>query len=225
MEHSFGSIVGHPDKTSLHRTISLGQGGGVGIESNLFLRFQPELGNPILKLLNFDFIFLGRQLDKRSGHPHTFGLLARTSAFGYLVKRVQHAVVIPGSNGVILMIMTLSAGHGQPQPGGGGHIYSVEQNHKALLLGNSPALSVVQMVAIEPAGYFLLRAGIWEKISCELPNGKLIKRHVIIESLNDPVSPNPLVGFSIKLKAIAVCIASGVQPFQSHSLAVMRTGQ
>ena len=142
-----------------------------------------------------------------------------------MIERIHHAIVVPGSNGVILMIMTLSTGHGQPQPGGGGDIHSVEQNHKALLLGNSPALSVVQMVAIEPAGYFLLRAGIWQKISCELPNGKLIKRHVLIESLNDPVSPNPLVGSSIELKAIAVCIAGGVQPFQSHSLSVMRTGQ
>ena len=123
------------------------------------------------------------------------------------------------------MVMTLSAGHSQPQPGGGGHIHSVEQNHKALLLRNGPTLSVVQMVAIEPTGYFLLRAGIWQKMSCELPDGKLIERHVLIESLDDPVFPNPLVGFSIKLKAVAVCIAGGVQPLQSHSLAIMRTGQ
>ena len=142
-----------------------------------------------------------------------------------MIERIHHAIVVPCSNGVILMIMTLGTGHSQPQPGGGGHIHSVEQNHKALLLGNGPTLSVVQMVAIETAGYFLVRAGIRQKISSELPNGKLIKWHVLIKGIHHPVPPYPLIGFSIKLKTIAIGIAGGIQPFHSHSFTVMRAGQ
>ena len=142
-----------------------------------------------------------------------------------MIEGIHHAIVVLCSNGVILVIMTLGTGHGQAQPGGGGDIHPVKKNHKALLFRNRPTLPIIQMISVKPAGYLLINRGMRKKISSELPNGKLIKWHVLIEGLHHPVPPDPLIGFSIKLKTIAIGIAGGIQPFHSHSFAVMRAGQ
>ena len=186
---------------------------------------MPEPGNTILKLLDFRFVFFRRQLNEGCRHPHPFRLLARTSAFRNMIEGIHHAIVVLCSNGVILVIMTLGTGHGQAQPGGGGDIHPVKKNHKALLFRNRPTLPIIQMISVKPAGYLLINRGMRKKISRELPNGKLIKWHVLIEGLHHPVPPDPLIGFSIKLKTIAIGIAGGIQPFHSHSFAVMRAGQ
>ena len=142
-----------------------------------------------------------------------------------MIEGIHHAIVVPRSDGVILVIMTLGTGHGQAQPGGGSDIHSVKQNHKALLFRNGPTLPIIQMITVKPTGNLLINRGMRKKVSRELPNGKLIKWHVLIEGLHHPVPPHPLIGLSIKLKTIAIGIAGSIEPFHSHSFTVMRAGQ
>ena len=81
------------------------------------------------------------------------------------------------------------------------------------------------MIAIETAGDFLSVGGIGKKVTCELPDGELVEWEVIIESLNDPVSPDPLPCIAILLKAITVGVASGIKPWKGHAFAVVRAGE
>ena len=79
------------------------------------------------------------------------------------------------------------------------------------------------MITVKSTGNLLINRGIRKKISRELPNGELIERHILIECLDHPVSPDPLVGVSVLLEAIAVGIACGIQPFESHALSIVWT--
>ena len=225
VQNSLWRIVGHTYKSSSYWSAPGGQGFGLLIYFKIPIRLMPEPGNTILKLLDFRFVFFRRQLNEGCRHPYSFRLLARTSAFRNMIESIHHTIVVLCSNGVILVIMTLGTGHGQAQPGGGGDIHPVKKNHKALLFRNRSTLPIIQMISVKPAGYLLINRGMRKKISRELPNGKLIKWHVLIEGLHHPVPPDPLIGFSIKLKTIAIGIAGGIQPFHSHSLSVMRASQ
>ena len=78
------------------------------------------------------------------------------------------------------------------------------------------------MVAVEPGRNLLRHGRLSKQISGQLFNGELIKRHIGIEGIDDPVavskhSPRPVV-----LVAVGIRIASGIQPVSRHVFAVVR---
>ena len=53
-----------------------------------------------------------------------------------------------------------------------------------------------------------------------MPSCEPVEGHVFVEGLDHPIPPNPLVGFPVELKAVAVGITGGVQPLEGHSLSI-----
>ena len=121
------------------------------------------------------------------------------------------------------MIMALRTSHGQTKPGGRGCIDAIKQDYIALLFSNGAALTIKQMIPVEPGGNFLILSRIRKKITRKLPDGELIKRQIIIERPYHPIAPHPLPSIAILLKTITVCIAGSIKPTQSHTLAIMFT--
>ena len=121
------------------------------------------------------------------------------------------------------MIMALRTSHGQTKPGGRGGIDAIKQDYIALLFSNGPALTIKQMIPVEPGGNFLILSRIRKKIARKLPDGELIKRQIIIERPYHPITPHPLPSIAILLKTVTVCITGSIKPTQGHTLAIMFT--
>ena len=76
------------------------------------------------------------------------------------MEKRKHSVVIFGGNGVVFMVVTTRASHGQAQPRGRGCFHSISNIFCQHLLRNRSAFRVVAMVAVESGGNFLLKSWI-----------------------------------------------------------------
>ena len=99
---------------------------------------------------------------------------------------------------------------------------SIKDRFHEPFLFNPTAFSIQSMIAIEPRRDNLILSRIGQHVTGQLLNGKLIKRHVGIVSLDHPVAPRPHFATAVDLKSIAVGVASIVQPTDRHAFAVMR---
>lgn len=64
--------------------------------------------------------------------------------------------------------------------------------------------------------------GVGEEVAGELFDGELVERHVGVEGVDDPIAPDPLEGIAVLLEAVAIGVACGVEPRESHEFAVVR---
>ena len=68
----------------------------------------------------------------------------------------------------------------------------------------------------------LLRRGIWQKVACDLLDGELVKRQIVIHRADHPVAIPPGIGTStILFITIRVGIACSIQPVAAPALAVV----
>ena len=121
--------------------------------------------------------------------------------------------------------MALGAVESETEPCGGGGFHAIEEDDPALFFGDSATFAVEEVIAVEAAGDFLFVGGIGEEVTGELPDGELVEGEVIIQSFDDPVAPDPLPGISILLEAVAVGVASGIEPWECHAFAVVGAGE
>ena len=63
---------------------------------------------------------------------------------------------------------------------------------------------------------------IGKQIAGELFDRELVKRHVVMEGLDDPVAPRPVAAIGILLIPIGIGIACGIEPPHRHPFAVVR---
>ncbi len=68
------------------------------------------------------------------------------------------------------------------------------------------------MVSVEAGGNTLRRRGMIEEITSELFDGELVVRHVLIEGIYHPISPQPHRTVIVFLVAVCIRIPRGVQP-------------
>src|SRR6185503_4865964 len=98
------------------------------------------------------------------------------------------AVVIVMSNRVVLMRMTLRAGHREAKPSGCRGCDTVLHGFGPIFLVITATLIVDLGIAIEPGGNFLFEGRVGKEVAGELFDRELIKRHVFIEGLDDPLA-------------------------------------
>ena len=121
--------------------------------------------------------------------------------------------------------MALSTPDRQSHPGGHRRVDSIDDVLHSELFVDDSCFVVGHMVAIEPSGNFLIDAGMGKQIAGKLFDRKLIKRHIRIESFDDPVSPQPHRSRFVAEVTVRVGVASKIQPFDRHVFAEMRRGQ
>ena len=120
------------------------------------------------------------------------------------------------------MVVAARAADGEPEPDGAGRLDAVDDVLDLCLGGDRAALAVEHVVAVEAGGDELIKRRLRQQVAGELLDGELVKRHVAVQRIDDPVAPVPLVAGAVGLEAVGVGVARGVEPFLRHVLAVTR---
>ena len=88
-----------------------------------------------------------------------------------------------------------------------------------VLFRDRPSLVRRDVATVEAGGDLLVERAIREQISRELFDGKLVKRHVAVEGVNQPFAVRPVLAEVIEVDAVGVGIAGGVEPVAAPVLA------
>ena len=95
----------------------------------------------------------------------------------------------------------------------------------AILFFDTSTFALLLVEPVEGCRKYLIFRRLGEQVTCELFDDELIKRFVLIETLDDPISPRPHHAFAIHLESVAVGIASDVKPVDGHTFTVRRHSQ
>ena len=122
---------------------------------------------------------------------------------------------------VVFVIVTSGAAHGQPEPNRRSGLDAIDHVFDEKFWGQGTALRILPVISIESRSENLEFGCIGKHVTGELFDGELIKRHVLMKSLNHPVPPGPIFAFRIILVTIGVGIAGGIEPAKSLAFGVV----
>ena len=120
------------------------------------------------------------------------------------------------------MIVAASTTDGQSEPNRRSRFNSIGHVFDSPFFGNNSAFVIHSVVSIETGRKPLLVCRVFEKVSGQLLDRELIERHVRVVSADHPVAPRPLASLDVVLISARIGVACGVEPYQSHPLAVVR---
>ena len=151
-----------------------------------------------------------------------FRFSLQRSAFRHIIEEGEELIKISLRNRVILVVVTATAIQCQPQPGHAGRLDAVDNGFDSPFFGDDSPFAVQSMIAIEAGRHDLCSGRVRQQITRELFDRELIEWQIIVEGINNPVSPGPLIAAAVDLKAIAISIAGEIQPLLRHPFAVSR---
>jgi len=82
-----------------------------------------------------------------------------------------------------------------------------------------------QRRAIHEPDHVLVVSRMWQQISSQLFDDKLIERQVGIEGFDHPIAPSPHVAIAVNLVAVGIGIPRRLEPPERHPLPVTRAAQ
>ena len=118
------------------------------------------------------------------------------------------------------MVVTTATVERKSQPNGGDGFRLIEQVVDSVFFSDSAAFTIDHVIAVKTSGQAAFIGGIWNQISCDLPEGKCVVRQVSIECFSHPVAPWPHGAFAVTLIAVCICITGGIEPVPSHAFTV-----
>ena len=143
----------------------------------------------------------------------------------HIVKDREQLVILPLTDRVVLVIVTLGALQRQPKPGSAGRLKPIHDAlDPKLLLARVVALGL-HRVAMKRAGHPLPRGRVRYQITGELIDRKTIERHVVIQRSNHPVTIRPDVARPVRRIARRVGKAREIKPVLSLPFPKMRRRQ
>ena len=81
------------------------------------------------------------------------------------------------------------------------------------------------MITIEARSHLRKKIAVRQQVTRHLLRHEPVKRHVVVQRLDQPIAPHPHVTQAIVLVAVRVCITRGLHPAQCHVLAIARRRQ
>ena len=117
------------------------------------------------------------------------------------------------------MVVAAGAGHGQAEPDGAGGFGLVKDIFHAIFFRDPAPFTIDHVVSVEAGGQNLVGMGFGNEVAGDLADGELVKRHVVVEGLDNPVAPRPHGALAIALISIRVCISGSIEPIPGHPLA------
>ena len=138
------------------------------------------------------------------------------------VEERREGVVIGLRDGIELVGVALRAAQRHAQPRRAHGVHSIQHVIDPRFLRVAAAFAIGHVVTLEAGRELLLRGGVRQEVSRELLNGELVVRRIAIEGFDDPVAPGPVRPRGIRLEAVGVRIAGGVEPPHGHAFTVVR---
>ena len=136
-----------------------------------------------------------------------------------VVEEGEERIEIALRERVVFVIMAARAAHREAHPDCAGGVHAIDHILDRELLGHDAALGIATVIAIERGGDLLRKSRTWQKITADLLDGELIKRHVRVEGVDHPVAPAPHPSLTVALVAARVRVTRGIQPADGHALA------
>ena len=140
----------------------------------------------------------------------------------YAVEERKHAIEFLLGKRIVLVVVATGAAHRQAQPNSAGRFHAVRHVLHPPFLVNAAAFLIDSVVAIETRSEPLFERRIGKHIAGQLFDRELIERQVAVERLDHPVAPRPHGPVIVPLVAMAVRVASRVEPGQRHAFAIVR---
>src|SRR6266545_4105000 len=163
----------------------------------------------------------GRRLEHRRRVPPA----AVKAILRHIVEEGVELIILLLRDGIVLMVVTLSAGGRQAEPDSACGIDAIDNVVVVILRRNGAALEVDHVIAIEAAGDLLPHRGAGQQIPGQLLDGEAIEGQVLVEGGDDPVAPARHVAAGVDVIAVGVGVAGGVEPLHRHALAEVRRRQ
>ncbi len=127
---------------------------------------------------------------------------------------------------IVLVRVAARAADREPEPNRAERFHAIHHGGHAPLFFVRAALGVGERLAVEGGGELLRFGGIRQQIAGELFDGKLVKRQIRVDRLNDPIAIAPRVeARAVFFITVAVGIARLVQPMSPPAFAKVRRGQ
>ncbi len=142
-----------------------------------------------------------------------------------LIEEREELVVVLLGDRIELVIVALSAGHGQAEKHLAGGLDPIDGVDGEVLLGNGAALMSDHVIAVEAGGDALRLGGVGHQVTGQLLNDKLVEGQVVVVGLDHPVAPQPHVTTAIDGKSVGVGVARLIHPRHRHALAEVRRCQ
>ena len=138
------------------------------------------------------------------------------------VEESEELVILFLRDGIELMVVALGAAGGEAEPSGGNRVGAIDDLLEAGFGAVDARFTVDEDVAMETSGYFLVGGRVGEEVAGDLFDRELVKRHVGVEGINDPLAVAPGVGPDLVFFiAIGVGVAGEVEPLAGPFFAVV----
>ena len=208
-------VVGQPPALRLHKLL-------------LFLFHQLRLGLlavvDFLLVIEIDPVLFG---EDQGLHEHFGDMGGRVHEAAGAGKDGDQGVVVPGQDGVELVVVAAGAGDAQPQNALGDHVkllvVDVVDHPDLVLLGNGLGSQGQKPGSDDPAPVGFQAACPGNQVSGDLFQDELVVRKVPVEDIDDVVPVTPGMGvFVVLVVAGGVRVAGHVQPVPAPVLPVPR---
>ena len=138
---------------------------------------------------------------------------------GGVVEKRRHGVKIFRADRIKFVVMTHRAASGQPHEHLTRCFCAITCVEHQILFRNSSAFVGCDIAAIKSGGNALLEGRVGQKVTCQLFDGELVKRHIPVERADHPVSVRPHFPVVIEMNAMRIGITSHVEPIAATVLA------
>ena len=137
-----------------------------------------------------------------------------------VIKEGVKAEELSLRNRVILMRVALSTAGSQSHPHSHRRIDAIDGRLHAELFGVDATFSICQRVAVKAGGELHLLCCSREQVTCQLLYGKLVKRQISIDRVDEPIPPAPSMRTrQVLFVTVAVGVPGQIEPLHRPLLA------
>ena len=159
------------------------------------------------------------------GRCFEFRFVESQVGFFLIVEEREEPIVFFLFYRIEFVIMALSTTYGKSKPHSARGRDAIKDAVDTKLLWINTAFLVDLGIAMKSCGHALVVGGVWQQVSCYLFDRELVERQIAIEGIDDPIAVLPNLTRCIDGVAIAVGVASLIEPPSAPSFAVIRTSQ
>ena len=142
-----------------------------------------------------------------------------------VVEKCEQPVKILLRNRIVFMIVAARARQREAEEHRAHRLHAIGHVFHNPFVRNRATLGVDAVVAVEARGHLREKIAVRQQVARHLFGHKPIKRHIVIERLDQPIAPHPHVTQSIVLVAVRIGIPRSLHPAQRHVLAIARRSQ